>query len=153
MTIPEAELEYAPVTGLQELRVKVADYYNHLYRQGKSSQYTPDNVCVVPGGRAGLTRIMAVLGNVNIGYFTPDYTAYEQCLGLFLRISPSPLLHRDVNDALMDPKEFEFQVKGAGLGSVLLSNPANPTGKQSNCGVTNTSFSFFVVVWNRSYMT
>jgi aspartate/methionine/tyrosine aminotransferase len=46
MTIPEAELEYAPVTGLQELRVKVADYYNHLYRQGKSSQYTPDNVCV-----------------------------------------------------------------------------------------------------------
>ncbi|OEU15228.1 aminotransferase, classes I and II superfamily [Fragilariopsis cylindrus CCMP1102] len=129
MTIPEAELEYAPVTGLQELRVKVADYYNHLYRQGKSSQYTPDNVCVVPGGRAGLTRIMAVLGNVNIGYFTPDYTAYEQCLGLFLRISPSPLLHRDVNDALMDPKEFEFQVKGAGLGSVLLSNPANPTGQ------------------------
>ena len=46
MNIPEAELEYAPVTGLQELRVKVADYYNHLYRQGKSSQYTPDNVCV-----------------------------------------------------------------------------------------------------------
>ena len=129
MKIPEAELEYAPVTGLTELREKVAEYYNHLYRQGKSSQYTVDNVCVVPGGRAGLTRIMAILGNVNIGYFTPDYTAYEQCLGLFLRISPSPLLHRDVNDALMSPEEFEFQVKGAGMGSVLLSNPANPTGQ------------------------
>lgn len=88
---------------------------------------------------------MAVLGNVNIGYFTPDYTAYEQCLGLFLRISPSPLLHRDVNDALMDPKEFEFQVKGAGLGSVLLSNPANPTGKQSNCGLTSTIFSLLLL--------
>lgn len=129
MTIPEAELEYAPVTGLTELREKVKDYYNHLYRQGKSSQYTVDNVCIVPGGRAGLTRIMAILGNVNIGYFTPDYTAYEQCLGLFLRISPSPLLHRDVNDAHMSPAEFEFQVKGAGMGSVLLSNPANPTGQ------------------------
>ena len=129
MTIPEAELEYAPVTGLTELREKVADYYNHLYRQGKTSQYTMDNVCVVPGGRAGLTRIMAVLGDVNIGYFTPDYTAYEQCLGLFLRISPSPLLHRDINTALMEPDEFEFQCKGAGLGSVLLSNPANPTGQ------------------------
>ena len=66
MTIPEAELEYANVTGLEELRVKVADYYNHLYRQGKTSQYGPENICVVPGGRAGLTRIMAVLGNVRI---------------------------------------------------------------------------------------
>ena len=129
MTIPEAELEYAPVTGLGELREKVADYYNHLYRQGKESQYTKENVCVIPGGRAGLTRIMAVLGDTKIGYFTPDYTAYEQCLGLFLRISPSPLLHRDVNEALMDPDEFKFQCKGAGLGSVLLSNPANPTGQ------------------------
>lgn len=129
MTIPEAELEYANVTGLEELRVKVADYYNHLYRQGKTSQYGPENVCVVPGGRAGLTRIMAVLGNVNIGYFSPDYTAYEQCLGLFLRTSPSPLLHRDVNEAIMDADEFQFQCQGAGLGAVLLSNPANPTGQ------------------------
>lgn len=129
LTIPGAELEYAPVTGLAELRWKVADYYNHLYRQGKESQYTADNVCVVPGGRAGLTRIMAVLGNVSIGYFSPDYTAYEQCLGLFLRVSPSPLLHRDVNEALMSPEEFEFQCKGAGLGAVLISNPANPTGQ------------------------
>jgi len=129
MTIPEAELEYAPVTGITELREKVANYYNHLYRTGKSSQYTRDNICVVPGGRAGLTRIMAVLGEVNIGYFNPDYTAYEQSLGLFTRISPSPLLHRDVNSALMDPNEFEFQCQGAGLGSVLLSNPTNPTGQ------------------------
>lgn len=129
MTIPEAELEYAPVTGLPELREKVASYYNHLYRQGKSSKYTLDNVCIVPGGRAGLTRIMAILGDVKIGYFTPDYTAYEQCLGLFLRTCPSPLLHRDVNKAVMDPEEFEFQCKGAGIGSVLLSNPANPTGQ------------------------
>lgn len=129
ITIPEAELEYAPVTGLPELREKVANYYNHLYRQEKSSKYTKDNVCVVPGGRAGLTRIMAVLGDVKIGYFTPDYTAYEQCLGLFLRTCPSPLLHRDVNKATMDPEEFEFQIKGAGIGSVLLSNPANPTGQ------------------------
>jgi aspartate/methionine/tyrosine aminotransferase len=58
MHIPDAELEYAPVTGLSELREKVAHYYNHLYRPGKSSQYTADNVCIVPGGRAGITRIM-----------------------------------------------------------------------------------------------
>ena len=129
LRIPDSELEYAPVTGLTELREKVATYYNHLYRQGMASQYTQDNVCIVPGGRAGITRIMAVLGTVQVGYFTPDYTAYEQALGLFLRVSPSPLLHRDVNEALMPSEEFAFQCRGRGLGAVLVSNPANPTGQ------------------------
>ena len=129
MTIPHEEVEYAPVTGVATLRAKVADYYNFLYRQGKASQYTADNVCIVPGGRAGITRIMAIMGSVQVGYFTPDYTAYEQALGLFQRVSPSPLVHRDVNDALMQPEEFEFQCAGRGVGAVLLSNPANPTGQ------------------------
>ena len=129
MTIPDAELEYAPVTGLPELREKVADYYNHLYRQGKSSQYTKDNVCIVPGGRAGITRIMAILGTCQVGFFSPDYTAYEQALGLFLRVSPSPLLHRNINEAVMNVEDFNFECRGRGLGSVLLSNPANPTGQ------------------------
>lgn len=129
LSIPVAELEYAPVTGLFELRQKVAAYYNHLYRQDKESKYMAENVCIVPGGRAGITRIMAVLGTVQVGYFTPDYTAYEQALGLFLRVSPSPLLHRDVNEALMPPDEFEFQCNGRGCGAILMSNPANPTGQ------------------------
>jgi aspartate/methionine/tyrosine aminotransferase len=129
MHIPDAELEYAPVTGLTPLREKVADYYNFLYRQGKESQYTAENVCIVPGGRAGVTRIMAVLGTVQVGYFTPDYTAYEQALGLFLRVSPSPLLHRDVTEACMSPEEFDFQCGGRGCGAILMSNPANPTGQ------------------------
>jgi len=110
------------------LREKVAQYYNHLYRKGKESQYSKDNICIVPGGRAGITRIMSVLGTSQIGYFSPDYTAYEQALGLYNRICPVPLLHRDVNKALMPPDEFEFQVSGSGMGCVLLSNPANPTG-------------------------
>ena len=131
LNIPDSELEYAPVTGLSELRDKVATYYNHLYRQGKASQYTPENVCIVPGGRAGITRIMAILGTVQVGYFTPDYTAYEQALGLFLRVSPSPLLHRNISEALMSSEEFDFQVSGRGLGAVLVSNPANPTGQST----------------------
>ena len=84
--------------GLKELRIKVAEYYNHLYRQGKDSKYTFENVCIVPGGRAGLTRCMAALGNTQVGYFTPDYTAYQQSLGLFVRITPSPLLHMNPNE-------------------------------------------------------
>jgi len=129
MKIFDDELEYAPNTGLPELREKVADYYNHLYRQGKQSQYTADNVCIVPGGRAGITRIMAALGNTTVGFFNPDYTAYEQSVGLFMRITPSGFLHRDPNEAIMTPDEFEFQTIGRGIGTVLLSNPANPTGQ------------------------
>jgi aspartate/methionine/tyrosine aminotransferase len=106
---------------------KIANYYNYLYRQGKESQYTADNICVVPGGRAGITRIIAVLGTVQVGYFTPKYTAYEQALGIFIRVSPSPMLHRDVNEALMPAEEFEFQCSGRGVGAILMSNPANPT--------------------------
>lgn len=117
-------LEYAPTTGDTELRVKVAEYYNHLYRQDKESKYlyTHENVCIVPGGRAGLTRAMAALalGNFQVGYFTPDYTAYQQALGLFMHISPSPILHRNVNEALLPSKEFAFEAGGRGLGAMLL---------------------------------
>jgi aspartate/methionine/tyrosine aminotransferase len=73
--------------------------------------------------------LQAVLGTVQVGYFTPDYTAYEQALGLFLRVSPSPLLHRDVTEACMSPEEFDFQCGGRGCGAILMSNPANPTGQ------------------------
>jgi len=121
--------EYAPTAGTSELRAKVANYYNELYRSGQDSQYGPENVCVVPGGRAGLARAMAVLGETSVGYFRPDYTAYEQTLSLFMRCRPTPLLHRDPAEAIMPPKEFEFQCKGLGLGAVLMSNPCNPTGQ------------------------
>ena len=36
-----------------------------------------ENVCIVPGGRAGLIRIAAVLNNAYLGFFIPDYTAYN----------------------------------------------------------------------------
>ena len=46
------------------LREAVANLYNHTYRQGKESQYTYENVCIVPSGRAGLSRVAAVIGDV-----------------------------------------------------------------------------------------
>ena len=46
---------HRPATaGVKELRQAVADYYNREYRQGKESQYTYRNICIVPGGRAGI---------------------------------------------------------------------------------------------------
>ena len=129
LSIDPDDVEYAPNTGIRELRDKVASYYNTLYREGRESQYTADNVCIVPGGRAGLTRIMAILADTQVGFFSPDYTAYEQALGLFQRITPSVYLHRNPNEATMSPEAFEFETVGRGIGAVLLSNPANPTGQ------------------------
>jgi hypothetical protein len=42
----------------------VATLYNETFRKGKPSQYTYENVCIVPGGRAGLSRVAAVIGDV-----------------------------------------------------------------------------------------
>ena len=52
--------DYAPVPGIWELRRAVAELYNGLYRQGKRSQFTERNVCICGGGRASLTRAVAV---------------------------------------------------------------------------------------------
>lgn len=66
--------EYGPTAGIKPLREAVARLYNEMHRKGKSSQYTWENVAIVPGGRAGLIRIAAVLNNAYVGFFIPDYT-------------------------------------------------------------------------------
>lgn len=121
--------EYAPVAGLWELREAVASHYNQLYRRGMPSQYSAENVCISAGGRVALTRVAASLGEVNLGHFLPDYTAYEELLGLFRLFSPIPILldpDRGYNFSL---EELRREVLGRGLGALLISNPCNPTGK------------------------
>ncbi len=121
--------EYAPVAGRQDLRAKVADFYNHFHRQGKRSQYTWRNVCIAPGGRAALTRIAAALGNINLGHFIPDYTAYEELLSVFRSFTPIPILLDPANGYRMSPAALEREIVSRGLGALLTSNPSNPTGR------------------------
>lgn len=64
VTFTTDNLEYGPTTGIKPLRQAVANLYNVTHRQGMASQYTADNVCIVPGGRAGLTRVAACVGDV-----------------------------------------------------------------------------------------
>src|SRR5690606_6144837 len=66
LTINPSHQEYGPIAGQVVLRQKVADLYNFLYRQGKRSQYTYENVSISGGGRVALTRIAAALGNINM---------------------------------------------------------------------------------------
>jgi aspartate/methionine/tyrosine aminotransferase len=80
--------EYAPTTGVKAFREAVANLYNVTYRKGKASQYTYENVCVVPGGRAGLSRVAAVIGDVYVGYQIPEYTTYSEVTSLPIRATP-----------------------------------------------------------------
>lgn len=129
LNIDLTQHEYAPVAGQKALRQKVAALYNALYRKNKTSQYTWENVSISGGGRIALTRIVASLGNINMGHFLPDYTAYEELLSIFKAFIPIPIL--------LDPKShykipldlIEKEIKGRGLTALLISNPCNPSGQ------------------------
>ncbi|KAK5078589.1 hypothetical protein LTR64_002997 [Lithohypha guttulata] len=119
--------EYGPTAGIKPLRTAVANLYNENYRKGKLSKYTWENVCIVPGGRAGLIRIAAVLGNAYVGFFIPDYTAYNEMLSLFKNFVaiPTPLSAKDGYHIHADKIAEEI---ARGTSVILTSNPRNPTG-------------------------
>ncbi|KAI9262023.1 pyridoxal phosphate-dependent transferase [Sporodiniella umbellata] len=127
--IPENCYEYASTSGTPALKQAIANLYNQVYRQGKASHYTAENVCVVPGGRAGLSRLGAALGNVHVGYFLPEYTAYEQILSVFKNFVPIPTTLEETTNYHISPQELEKEIKSRGLGVVMASNPRNPTGQ------------------------
>jgi N-succinyldiaminopimelate aminotransferase len=121
--------EYAPVSGLWELREAIAGYYNELFRRGMGSKYSAENVAVSGGGRSALTRVAASLGNINLGHFLPDYTAYEELLSVFRLFSPIPILLEPERGYAFSGADLRREVLGRGLSAILASNPSNPTGK------------------------
>lgn len=129
VSIDVDDQEYAPVPGLWELREAVAAFYNRRYRRGLPSQYTAENVSISGGGRTSLTRAAAALGQINLGHFLPDYTAYEELLDIFRLFSPIPILLEDEAGYEFSVDSPRREILGRGLGAILLSNPCNPTGK------------------------
>ena len=129
LPILEGDQEYAPVAGLWELREAIAGYYNDLFRRGMGSKYSAENVSVSGGGRSALTRVAASLGNINLGHFLPDYTAYEELLGVFRLFSPIPILFEPERGYAFSGADLRREILGRGLAAILASNPANPTGK------------------------
>jgi N-succinyldiaminopimelate aminotransferase len=129
VSIDPADQEYAPVGGIWELREAIASLYNRLFRRGMPSQYSAENVAISGGGRAALTRVAAALGNVNLGHFLPDYTAYEELLSVFRLFSPIPILLEAERGYAFSANDLRREILGRGMSAVLLSNPSNPTGK------------------------
>ncbi|KAG8626669.1 hypothetical protein KVT40_005614 [Elsinoe batatas] len=119
--------EYGPTAGIKPLRSAIAHLYNEHHRQGKASKYTAKNVCVVPGGRAGLIRIAAVLGNAYLGFFIPDYTAYNEMLSLFKNFAAIPIPLSREDNYHIHPEKIKDEI-ARGTSVILTSNPRNPTG-------------------------
>ncbi len=129
LPMPEDAYEYAPVAGLRDLRAAVADWYNATYRRGMPSQYSAENVAICGGGRLALARAVTALGEVNLGHFLPDYTAYEELLGVFRLFNPIPILLESERRYHFSVDELRREILGRGLSALLLSNPCNPTGR------------------------
>lgn len=120
---------YGRLEGIDELREAVAEHYNRLYRRGLPSQYTAANVAVANGGRLSLTRGMAALGAVQIGYQLPDYTAYEDMFNLHLaRMEPIAVPTREEDGFQLTPGQYASAVGEHDLHAFVISNPCNPTG-------------------------
>ncbi|KAF9504806.1 hypothetical protein BS47DRAFT_1374355 [Hydnum rufescens UP504] len=98
--IPTEAHEYAPTAGVKKFREA-------------ESKCTYENVCVVPGGRASLSRVAAVIGDVYVGYQVPEYTTYSEVLSVFKRLVLIPTA----------------DIQGQGLSVVVASNPRNLTGE------------------------
>jgi aspartate/methionine/tyrosine aminotransferase len=129
VSIDPTDQEYAPVAGIWELRESIAGLYNQLFRRGMRSKYSAENVSISGGGRAALTRVAASLGEINLGHFLPDYTAYEELLGVFRLFSPIPILLEGERGYAFTAQDLRREILGRGLSAVLVSNPSNPIGK------------------------
>jgi len=129
VVIAGSHQQYAPVAGNKDLCQAVADFYNAVYRRDKKSKYTRDNVSIASGGRLALTRLASALGNVNMGHFIPDYTAYEELLSVFKAFSAIPILLDAESGYRIPPAHLKKEILGRGLSALLVSNPCNPTGQ------------------------
>lgn len=132
--IKSVELEphdhaYGPLGGSQQLREKIAEHYNRLFRKKHSSKYTADNVSVVMGGRLALTRVFAAMDNIRLGYKNPDYTAYEDMINYHKgKIKAIEIPTKSADGFSVPASEIDKTIKKFKLNAYLLSNPCNPTG-------------------------
>lgn len=128
--ITPGDQAYGPLGGSAEMRDAIAQTYNRLYRHGKKTRYTADNVSFAGGGRLALTRLFATLADgTRVLYRCPDYTAYEDYLAYHrARLTLVPMMTREENGFSLTSREFEAAIVRQGVAAYVFSNPCNPTG-------------------------
>jgi len=73
-------------------------------------------------------RLAVAIGDVNVGYFLPEYTAYEEMLTVFKHFVPIPTSRIPGENYKVSAADLKKEITGRGLSVVALSNPCNPTG-------------------------
>jgi N-succinyldiaminopimelate aminotransferase len=106
--------EYAPVAGLWELREAVADPLQPAYRRGMPTQYSAENVCDLGRRPHRAHPRAASLGQINLGHFLPDYTAYEELLDVFRLFSPIPILLEGERGYAFTVRDLRREILGRG---------------------------------------
>ena len=71
------------------------------------------------GGRLALARAATALGEVNLGHFLPDYTAYEELLSVFRSFTPIPIRLDPATAYRTAPSILEREIVSRGLGALL----------------------------------
>lgn len=122
------ENAYAPVEGVDELREAIAKRYNDLYRVGKKSKYSKNNVTVTPGGRPALCRAVAALRPLRIGFVNPDYAAFAGILETFSGRKAVELQSTADNGFRIEMAGLRESLSNDVVDAALFSNPCNPTG-------------------------
>jgi aspartate/methionine/tyrosine aminotransferase len=80
-------------------------------------------VSIAGGGRVALTRLAAALGNINMGHFLPDYTAYEELLSVFKAFTSVPILLDPEEGYQISYENLKREILGRGFKALLASNP------------------------------
>ena len=127
--IEESDNRYGPVSGMKELRIAIADYYNRLYRKETSSKFSYKNISICMGGRLALNRVFSILGTIRLGYKIPEYPAYKEIFKNHAsKINPIYIPTLPINNFTIPCEEFEAKITNLQLDAFLMSNPCNPTG-------------------------
>ncbi len=119
------DLKYPKATGENELRERIAAYYNDHYNAG----ITAEHVAVFAGGRPGILAVLAFLeSDVGIAVEETEYTPYFDMLKI-LRRNVHLIPSNEANQ--FRPAAADYAIAPpAGSSRLFLvkSNPCNPTG-------------------------
>jgi aminotransferase len=119
------DLKYPKATGEPPLLDAIADYYNHFYNAGISS----DNVAVFAGGRPAIFATLAfLLDDTTVAIEATEYTPYYDILNVLKR--NVHLIKSDKSNHFR-PAADDYNIEllpGTNQLMLVKSNPCNPTG-------------------------
>lgn len=119
------DLKYPKATGEPPLLEAIANYYNHFYNAG----ITSDNIAVFAGGRPAIFATLAFLqDDVTVAVEETEYTPYYDVLNVLSR-KTRLIQSNEANRFRPTANDYDVEpVDDADKVFLVKSNPCNPTG-------------------------